>query len=113
MNENNTKKRDLNIADCFTCGRRHIKETGVRRFCSEQCLSAFDNGVRPYAALVMPFDLPKGPNGFLIACLGCQREFDSIGLRCCSSECERKLQKRKTATVNFDGLGGDDELLAA
>lgn len=113
MNKNNTEKPHLNIVDCFTCGRRHIKNTGVRRFCSERCLTALDNGVRPYAPLVMPFDLPKGPNGFIIACHGCHHEFDSIGLRCCSSECERKLQRKKTVTVNIDSPEEEDELLAA
>jgi endogenous inhibitor of DNA gyrase (YacG/DUF329 family) len=36
----------------------------------------------------------RGSSGFVIACLGCDREFDSTGLRCCSTDCERRYLKR-------------------
>jgi hypothetical protein len=36
----------------------------------------------------------RGATGFVIACLGCGREFDSTGLRCCSLACERCCRDR-------------------
>jgi hypothetical protein len=36
----------------------------------------------------------RGGAGFVIACLGCGREFDSTGLRCCSLACERRCRDR-------------------
>ena len=36
----------------------------------------------------------RGSSGFVIACLGCGREFDSTGLRCCSLACERRCRDR-------------------
>ena len=36
----------------------------------------------------------RGSSGFVIACLGCGREFDSTGLRCCSLACERRCSDR-------------------
>jgi hypothetical protein len=36
-------------------------------------------------------DLPRSGDGCRVACAHCRREFKSIGLRCCSAECERKL----------------------
>jgi hypothetical protein len=36
----------------------------------------------------------RGYSGFVIACLGCGRAFDSTGLRCCSLACERRSRDR-------------------
>jgi hypothetical protein len=33
-------------------------------------------------------------SGFRISCAGCQKEFESLGLRCCSSGCERRYRER-------------------
>jgi hypothetical protein len=38
--------------------------------------------------------LRRGQEGWYITCPGCQREFESRGLRCCSTECERRLCER-------------------
>lgn len=34
-------------------------------------------------------------NGYLISCAHCRKEFDSTGLRCCSTTCERKYRERE------------------
>jgi hypothetical protein len=34
-------------------------------------------------------------HGFTIRCAGCQKEFESKGLRCCSSDCERRYRERE------------------
>jgi hypothetical protein len=36
----------------------------------------------------------RGATGFVIACVGCGREFDSTGLRCCSLACGRRCRDR-------------------
>jgi hypothetical protein len=40
----------------------------------------------------------RGSHGFYIACKHCNREFESLGLRCCSSDCDkayRESQERR------------------
>ena len=40
----------------------------------------------------------RGSHGFYIACKHCNREFESLGLRCCSSDCDkayREAQERR------------------
>jgi hypothetical protein len=92
------------------------------RFCSARCREAFDAGARPqderfeywrtagrviagppgverYDPLAGSKQLSRGiirrgAHGFVIKCFGCDREFDSKGLRCCSPQCERQYLKR-------------------
>jgi hypothetical protein len=42
-----------------------------------------------------PIPMRRGKDGFYIACKHCNKEFESIGLRCCSTECERGLRERQ------------------
>ena len=79
------------LASCLACGRSYH---GSSRFCSTNCVTAWDNEVPAYKPLEMPYDLPKGPNGFIISCSNCGRRFDSKGLRCCSQQCEKEFQKQ-------------------
>jgi hypothetical protein len=92
------------------------------RFCSLRCQSAFDDGYTPpadppdtltgwkvldsgiddigadyYASLFgrTPIAMKRTPNGFKVACAGCQREFESLGQRCCSDKCERRYRERE------------------
>lgn len=39
--------------------------------------------------------LRRGAHGFYIHCAGCQKEFESRGLRCCSAACERRYRERQ------------------
>lgn len=79
---------------CFMCGRRMLYRGG--RFCCERCRDFYDAGNNPGDLQteiayrwgdLQPMQL--GAAGFLIACAHCRKEFDSKGLRCCSTECER------------------------
>jgi hypothetical protein len=102
--------------DCFLCGRsftyREPKGDENTRFCSDRCREAYDAGRRAIEDLD-PFKITKwrviagGNPGYLpstpmrrgkvvwyITCAGCQREFESKGLRCCSTDCERRLRER-------------------
>jgi len=80
--------------ECFTCGRPFLKPG--ERFCAERCREAFDAGMGPYdpnyagKSQQRWYALPLGPRGLMLTCKGCGRTFDSVGLRCCSVECERK-----------------------
>jgi predicted nucleic acid-binding Zn ribbon protein len=97
---------------CLACGRSYVPGDG--RFCSTQCRDGFDAGMPPfqqqearvtYARLDGRPMQPRG-DGFLIPCARCKREFISKGLRCCSTECERKLRERKeiAATIADGGI---------
>jgi hypothetical protein len=84
-------------ATCFTCGRGYLlkPQDDSNRFCSTRCREGFDAGA-PYdpASKTNRYSLPIGPTGFLINCLGCGKRFDSRGLRCCSTDCERRYRQR-------------------
>jgi hypothetical protein len=97
---------DYNL--CFLCGDRFdYVPTGNSdqngRFCSDECRSAYDHGTPGYhqdwlrketglSPGYVPKTFPKGREGFLIPCANCGEIFDSKGVRCCSSECERALR---------------------
>jgi hypothetical protein len=91
------------------------------RICSVRCRDWFDAGNPPYAtpdgrstfttlwsrhiagpspghvaAPMRPMGgLSEPGRGFSIACTGCGKPFESTGLRCCSTDCERRLRERK------------------
>jgi hypothetical protein len=94
------------------------------RFCSMRCQDWYDAGHAPinnannydltgwhvvagppgakigsdyYTELLghQPIDMRPGRDGFTIRCAHCHREFESKGLRCCSTECERGLKEHK------------------
>jgi hypothetical protein len=110
-----------NISDCFTCGAGMVYHG--RRFCSDRCRDFFDAGNAghgqswlqpktdygvsgwkviagpeagsdPYAAF-KPRDRRQGSKGVVIDCAGCAKPFDSTGLRCCSTACERRYRERE------------------
>ena len=85
---------------CFSCGRgfayKGPQGDDSGRFCSARCREWYDAGNPAYEPLDTDrfYSLPKGPTGFYINCAGCQKRFDSRGLRCCSPECERTYRQR-------------------
>ena len=85
--------------ECFSCGRRFISGDG--HFCHPRCRAWFDAGNPPYDPNYASksnsrwYSLPMGPTGFYINCAGCGRQFDSRGLRCCSTDCERHYRERE------------------
>jgi hypothetical protein len=90
------------VISCFSCGRSFVYEDppvhGLSgRFCSAHCRQYFDAGGSAYEPLDNDrfYSAPKGKHGFLIPCRGCSRLFDSKGLRCCSTECERIYRERQ------------------
>jgi hypothetical protein len=92
---------------CWSCGTRFNKGHDVcaDRFCSERCRDWFDRGGPRFGEPARghgtwrviagrdPGYLPS-IEGFAITCLSCDQSFASKGLRCCSTECERKHRER-------------------
>jgi hypothetical protein len=93
------RKPDSKSQECFTCGRPFLKLG--ERFCSEWCRESFDAGAPPHDPIQVSkskprwYSLPIGRHGFLIDCRGCGRTFDNVGLRCCSTDCERSLRRKE------------------
>jgi hypothetical protein len=102
------------------------------RFCSDRCRDAYDAGWPAYDPDIHEPDRRKsnwiplgklrddplsgsrqisrginrrGAHGWIIECLGCGREFDSKGLRCCSTKCERAYLDRQEATQAMAEVG--------
>jgi hypothetical protein len=62
-------------------------------------------GTRPYARDAQPMTVSS--DGFLIACKGCRKPFVSRGLRCCSTECERKHRERDEIAATMAEVGAE------
>jgi hypothetical protein len=95
-----------NAPACFACGRSFMPrpstgDDNTHAFCSAGCREYYDAGGPPfdpsYASKTNPrwYSLPMGRHGFVIRCFGCDKDFDSKGLRCCSIECERDYLRRR------------------
>ena len=81
------------IAECFMCGTGMMYRGS--RFCSPRCRDFYDDGVPGHDH---DWRRPKlGPMShlaFRIDCACCSKTFDSKGLRCCSTGCERSYRER-------------------
>ena len=81
------------IAKCFMCGTGMMYRGS--RFCSLRCRDFYDDGVPGHDH---DWRRPKlGPMShwaFRIDCACCSKPFDSKGLRCCSTGCERSYRDR-------------------
>jgi len=106
---------DVVINECLACGRPYTEQTegSDGRFCSVGCHQGFDAGCGPYdpdyAGKNNPrwYSLPMGPHGFVIACKGCGKNFDSNGLRCCSPACEGRYRERQETIALMAEVGGE------
>jgi hypothetical protein len=76
---------------CLSCAR----PMSAGRFCHQHCRDWFDAGGRPFSEAKPRYSLPIGPHGFLIACKGCGKTFDSKGWYCCSPECQRRYRDKQ------------------
>ena len=115
---------------CFVCGRHFqpIAPSGddnTARFCSRRCQDAYDDCAQRYADLpaahpafdrswhiiagpdpgYLPQPMRSGRHGFLTICAGCGREFDSCGLRFCSTDCERQHRRRNETATLMQSVG--------
>jgi hypothetical protein len=94
-----------NIVPCLVCGYTFVYKGRRKelngRFCSMRCQDWYDVGKAPITdqkvAYRSRFDklMRMGPKGFYIDCAYCQKEFEGLGLRCCSPECERSYRERE------------------
>jgi hypothetical protein len=95
------------LCRCFLCDRAFTEGRGHGingRFCSALCLGAHGAGY-VHREPKPPFDLPMRGDGFVITCHGCNREFVSKGLRCCSADCERKFKERQDIAATLAEIG--------
>jgi predicted nucleic acid-binding Zn ribbon protein len=100
---NRIKVERTDITKCFVCG------TGMMyrgdRFCSDRCRDFYDTGAPGFdqdwlQARIIYRDragarMKMGSKAFVIRCPHCRKDFDRKGLRCCSTECERKHRERQ------------------
>jgi hypothetical protein len=100
---------------CWSCGRTfsyHGRQSALNgNFCSLRCQHWYDAGnpaLHQEPTIVYRLEAPArsrlgrdgrsmemGRHGFLINCANCGQEFDSQGLRCCSTKCERAYRERQ------------------
>jgi hypothetical protein len=92
------------ITACFSCGHAFLyrgrRDDLNGRFCSTRCQAWHDAGNSRYRDQAGYRDgngvaMKPGRHGFYIRCAGCQKEFESLGLRCCSIECDRRHRERR------------------
>jgi len=118
-------RTQYNIVPCFACGGTYTYKGSSDelngRFCSLRCQAWFDDGGQPYGSpdevsLIgwrvvagdnvgadyyatlfgrPPIVMKRTTNGFKIDCAGCQKEFESLGLRYCSEACGRRHRERQ------------------
>jgi hypothetical protein len=87
------------ITKCFMC-RIGMMYRGSC-FCSDRCRVFYDAGHDHDQPHVIAYrdrvGQPMKPtvDGFRISCAHCAREFESLGLRCCSADCERRYRERQ------------------
>jgi hypothetical protein len=92
---------------CFLCKRAFTPGKGFGlngRFCSPLCLDAYDAGYI-HREPKPPYDFPVRGDGFLFNCRNCQKPFVSKGLRCCSTECERKYRDKEDIAKTLAEIG--------
>ena len=118
-----TSTNHHNIVPCFVCGHTFVyrgrrgaasvwigsdddgypsPDTSLNgRFCSLRCQDWYDAGNPRVTDQKIVYrwrdDRPMrmGPNGFTIDCANCRKEFESLGLRCCTLDCERSYRERQ------------------
>jgi hypothetical protein len=80
----------------FSCGQGMVyRDT---HFCSPRCREWYDSGNLGYAQDWLKRATVNAAmrDGCAIRCAHCQQEFDSIGLRCCSTECEQRHREHES-----------------
>ena len=101
----------IDITKCFACGYSMVYRG--TRFCSERCRDWFDTGNPSFEDQRSPIVyrwrdgrvMPAGRYGFHITCAGCQKEFESLGLRCCSPDCERHYREHQDNLATMAEVG--------
>jgi hypothetical protein len=94
-----SESKSVVYPSCFACGATYSRGDG--RFCSSRCRAGFDAGIGPYE----PQRGFSGPPGVMIHCYGCKREFRSLGLRCCSSVCEKRFREQQDDVATLAKAG--------
>ena len=92
-----------NIVPCFVCSHTFVYKgrRGDRngRCCSMRCQDWCDAGNPVAVTDSINYGMKRGSKGFYIDCAHCRKEFESLGLRCCTTECERAHREREENLV--------------
>jgi hypothetical protein len=106
---NRETQERTDIIACFACGYNFVyrgRQGELNgRFCSMRCQAWYDAGNPSYErqrelTKIVYRDragrpMKPGRDGFYIRCVGCEKEFESKGLRACSIECEHRYGERQ------------------
>ena len=93
-----------NIIPCLVCAYKFVyrgRQGELNgRFCSTRCQDWYGAGNKPVNEEIVyrwrdGRPMRMGPKGFYTDCAYCQKEFESLGLRCCSVECDRSYHERE------------------
>jgi hypothetical protein len=87
------------VGPCLKCGRSCVQTES--QFCSDGCRKSFESDGRRYVpppttVEILGRHLPQGRNGVFIVCPGCNKRFESLGLRYCSKDCQNKPDLRES-----------------
>src|SRR5262249_45813988 len=89
---------------CFVCAYKFVyrgRQGELNgRFCSMRCQDWYGAGNKPVNEENVyrwrdGRPMRMAPKGFYIDCAHCQKEFESLGLHCCSVECEHGYRERE------------------
>ena len=106
-----------NIVPCWSCGTTYVYRGRQGElngnFCSMRCQDWYDDENSTYqqqqTEIVYRWrdgrPMRKGAKGFYIGCAHCHKEFESLGLRCCSIKCERDYNERQANLVVMVAAG--------
>jgi hypothetical protein len=85
-----------NIVACRSCGftfcYRGRQGDLNGNFCSRRCQDWYDAGNPSYE---QQQEWCRKPSALTICCVGCGKQFESKGLRCCSIDCERGYREHQ------------------
>jgi hypothetical protein len=103
--DRNRQTTQHNIIGCFVCGYRFVYKGRWGElngnFCSIRCQDWYDAGNEPVSDEIVYCwregrPMRAGSKGCYIDCANCRKEFESLGLRCCSTECDQGHRERES-----------------
>jgi hypothetical protein len=107
------------IVACWSCGTTYVyrgRQGDLNgNFCSMRCQDWYDDGnpsferQRELSRVTYTYldgrPMRAGRDGFYIACKHCNKEFESLGLRCCSTDCERSYRESQERRAVLKEVG--------
>jgi hypothetical protein len=93
---------DIEPRTCFACGRSYINTPAENKsFCSTNCQEQYDAGFRITWRDQRDQPALHLPDGIMLTCPGCNRQFRSRGLGFCSEKCIKDYDRRSAANAEL------------